>query len=172
MAEIKTKRLDSYLRLIDISRDLASTLDLNQLLERIVKAAADITFAEAASILLYDNTSRQLYFQVATNLDEPTMRGASSPRKVVMRQLPANLVAFKAKDHVFITWEKVKDADLSHYVVYRKSPKDETFKSIADKVTDNAFKDTQVKEGGDYLYYVTAVDAKGNESKASNVVKN
>jgi len=85
---------------------------------------------------------------------------------------PANLVAFKAKDHVFITWEKVKDTDLSHYVVYRKSPKDETFKSIADKVTDNAFKDTQVKEGGDYLYYVTAVDAKGNESKASNVVKN
>jgi signal transduction histidine kinase len=79
MAEIKTERLDSYLRLIDISRDLASTLDLNQLLDRIVKAAGDITSAEAASILLYDNTSRQLYFQVATNLDEPTMRGLVVP---------------------------------------------------------------------------------------------
>jgi signal transduction histidine kinase len=79
MAEIKTERLDSYIRLIDISRDLASTLDLNQLLERIVNAAADITSAEAASILLYDNTSRQLYFQVATNLDEPTMRGLVVP---------------------------------------------------------------------------------------------
>jgi len=79
MAEIKTERLDSYLRLIDISRDLASTLDLNQLLDRIVNAAADITSAEAASILLYDNTSRQLYFQVATNLDEPTMRGLVVP---------------------------------------------------------------------------------------------
>jgi signal transduction histidine kinase len=79
MAEIKTERLDSYLRLIDISRDLASTLDLNQLLERIVNAAADITSAEAASILLYDNTARQLYFQVATNLDEPTMRGLVVP---------------------------------------------------------------------------------------------
>ncbi|MFL7870151.1 MAG: sensor histidine kinase [Anaerolineales bacterium] len=79
MAEIKTERLDSYLRLIDISRDLASTLDLNQLLDRIVKAAGDITSAESASILLYDNTSRQLYFQVATNLDEPTMRGLVVP---------------------------------------------------------------------------------------------
>mgnify|MGYP006146538469 CR=1 FL=1 len=32
MAEIKTERLDSYRRLIDISRDLASTLDLDILL--------------------------------------------------------------------------------------------------------------------------------------------
>jgi signal transduction histidine kinase len=79
MAEIKTERLDSYLRLIDISRDLASTLDLDELLDRIVNAAADITSAESASILLYDNTSRQLYFQVATNLDEPTMRGLVVP---------------------------------------------------------------------------------------------
>jgi signal transduction histidine kinase len=79
MAEIKTERLDSYLRLIDIARDLGSTLDLDVLLNRIVNAAADITSAEAASILLYDNTSRQLYFQVATNMDEPTMRGLVVP---------------------------------------------------------------------------------------------
>ena len=79
MAEIKTQRLDSFIRLIDISRDLASTLDLDVLLDRIVRAAADITAAEAASILLYDNTARQLYFQVATNIDEPTLRGLVVP---------------------------------------------------------------------------------------------
>jgi signal transduction histidine kinase len=79
MAEIKTERLDNYLRLIDIARDLASTLDLDMLLDRIVQAAADITSAEAASILLYDSTARQLYFQVATNIDEPTMRGLVVP---------------------------------------------------------------------------------------------
>jgi len=79
MAEIKTQALDSYLRLIEISRDLASTLDLDTLLNDIVRAAADVTVAEAASILLYDDTSRQLYFQVATNIDEPTMRGLIIP---------------------------------------------------------------------------------------------
>ena len=79
MAEIKTQTLDYYLRLIEISRDLASTLDLDTLLNDIVRAAADITHAEAASILLYDDTSRQLYFQVATNIDEPTMRGLVVP---------------------------------------------------------------------------------------------
>ena len=79
MAEIKTRTLDSYLRLIEISRDLASTLDLDTLLNDIVRASADITHAEAASILLYDDTARQLYFQVATNIDEPTMRGIVVP---------------------------------------------------------------------------------------------
>jgi signal transduction histidine kinase len=79
MAEIKTQTLDSYLRLIEISRDLASTLDLDTLLKDIVRASADVTHAEAASILLYDDTSRQLYFQVSTNIDEPTMRGFIVP---------------------------------------------------------------------------------------------
>ncbi len=79
MAEIKTERLDGYRRLIEIAHDLASTLDLDELLERIVRAAAEVSGSEAASILLYDNLTRQLYFQVATNLDEPTMRGLVVP---------------------------------------------------------------------------------------------
>ncbi|MCZ2123045.1 MAG: GAF domain-containing protein [Anaerolineales bacterium] len=79
MAEIKTERLDGYRRLIDIARDLASTLDLDILLSRIVHAAAEVSGAEAASILLYDDTSRQLYFQVSTNLDESTRRGLIVP---------------------------------------------------------------------------------------------
>jgi signal transduction histidine kinase len=79
MAEIKTERLDGYRRLIDIARDLASTLDLDILLSRIVHAAAEISGSEAASILLYDDASMQLYFQVSTNLDEPTRRGIIVP---------------------------------------------------------------------------------------------
>ncbi len=79
MAEIKTERLDGYRRLIEISRDLASTLDLNALLERIVRAAAEVVRSELASILLYDNLTRQLYFQVSTNMEEPTERGVVVP---------------------------------------------------------------------------------------------
>ena len=73
------KRLEVYRRLIDIARDIASTLDLDILLNRIVSAAADLTEANAASILLYDETVRQLHFQVATNLDLQTMRGLVVP---------------------------------------------------------------------------------------------
>ena len=74
MNEIE-RRIERYRRLIKIARDLASTLDLDVLLNQIVRAAADITEGEAASILLYDDAARQLIFQVTTNLDLQTMRG-------------------------------------------------------------------------------------------------
>ncbi len=77
--EVETQKLDGYRRLIDIARDLASTLDLDILLDRIVQAAADIADAEAGSILLYDDTCKQLHFQVATNLELPIMRGLAVP---------------------------------------------------------------------------------------------
>jgi signal transduction histidine kinase len=73
------KQLDRYRHLIDIARDLASTLDLDTLLNRIVSASSYLAGAEAASILLYDEAAHQLYFQVTTNLDRPTMRGLSIP---------------------------------------------------------------------------------------------
>ncbi len=79
MAEIKTEKLDGYRRLIEIARDLASTLDLDILLARIVHAAAEMSGAEAASILLYDDSAKQLYFGVSTNIDEPTRRGIVVP---------------------------------------------------------------------------------------------
>ena len=71
--------LERYQKLIDLSLDLASTLDLNELLNRIVNAAADLSHAEAASILLYDELNKQLYFQAATNMDTPMMRGLIVP---------------------------------------------------------------------------------------------
>ena len=78
MIESHQKRLDRYKRVIEISRDLASTLELDPLLDRIIGAARDLTGAQAASILLYDSTAGQLYFQVATNMD-PMMRGLIVP---------------------------------------------------------------------------------------------
>jgi signal transduction histidine kinase len=74
-----TQPLPRYQQLISISQDLASTLDLDILLNRIVQAAADLSGAEAASILLYDERLQNLQFQVATNLDEPLMRGLLVP---------------------------------------------------------------------------------------------
>jgi signal transduction histidine kinase len=73
------RRLENYRRLVEIARDLASTLDLDILLNRIIDAASDLTEAGAASILLYDDAARQLNFQVATNLDLQTMRGLVVP---------------------------------------------------------------------------------------------
>jgi len=79
MNSIDTPLLDRYQRLIEITLDLASTLDLDTLLSRIVHAAVDLTNAEATSILLYDEASAQLHFEAATNIDEPLRRGILVP---------------------------------------------------------------------------------------------
>jgi signal transduction histidine kinase len=69
--------LERYQRLIQISKGLASTLDQDVLLDRIVNAAADLSNASEASILLYDQSISRLYFQAATNAS--TMRGLTVP---------------------------------------------------------------------------------------------
>lgn len=78
MKKTETKLLERYKHLIEIIRDLASTLELDTLLNRIIRAARDITGAQAASILLYDPAAQQLYFQAATNM-EPLLRGMIVP---------------------------------------------------------------------------------------------
>jgi len=91
------KLIDGYKRLIDISRDLASTLELDPLLNRIIYAARDITESQAASILLYDFTARELYFQVATNMD-PMMRGLAIPMDSIAGWILTNKQAVRIAD--------------------------------------------------------------------------
>lgn len=79
MIDESVRLLERYQRLIELSRDLASTLDLRDLLNHIARAAADLSGAEAASILTYDETKRELYFDATSNLSEPLMRGLVVP---------------------------------------------------------------------------------------------
>jgi len=58
--------LKRYARLLELTSDLVSTLDLGTLLQHIVDAAQELTESEEASLLLYDPQTNQLYFQAAT----------------------------------------------------------------------------------------------------------
>lgn len=60
------RTLARYERLMEISRTLNSTLDLDTLLEQLVRAAVDLTETEAASILLL-NRSGSLRFEASLN---------------------------------------------------------------------------------------------------------
>ena len=73
--------LNRYQQLINISCDLASELDLNILLSKIVHAAREVSNAKEASILMYDPNKGTLYFQAATNLDTQLKRGLNVPLK-------------------------------------------------------------------------------------------
>jgi len=81
---------------------------------------------------------------------------------------PVNLVAFAAADHLLLSWQAVKDDDLSHYRLYRKLAKEDDFTLVADQIAETFFKDTKVRKGSRYFYTVAAVDRKGNESEPSS----
>ncbi len=60
-------------RMVEISRVLNSTTNLDDLLSRIINEAATLTHAEAASILLLDNKTRLLYIRASSNHIPPEM---------------------------------------------------------------------------------------------------
>lgn len=78
MTENYQTDLDRYKKLLEISRDLAGTIELDALLNRITLAAKEITDSEAASILLYDPYEKKMFFQNATNMD-PLLQGIQVP---------------------------------------------------------------------------------------------
>ena len=111
-------------------------------------------------------------YRVSSLLDERIESAPSTIVKTAIQDsfapdVPVNLVAFSAKDHVFLTWEAVRDRDLDHYVVYRRLDSEEDFKVLEASVGENFFRDRQAVRGKPYVYAVAAVDRKGNESEAS-----
>ncbi len=72
----RTQRLE---RLLEISRTLTSTLDLPPLLQAIVDVACELIESEAASILLYDDTSGELRFAAASGDQREGLQRVSVP---------------------------------------------------------------------------------------------
>jgi hypothetical protein len=116
------------------------------------------------------------FYYVSSIYSQNIQSDPSNTVSVVIKDIfppdpPANLVAFRAEDSIFLTWESVKDRDFSYYKIFRKSTTEGEFKILVKKVSNNYFKDKNVNRGTLYSYFVTAVDNKGNESKNSNRVQ-
>lgn len=75
-----TAMLEHYQRLIEISRQLNSTLDLGSLLKKIISAAKELTNTEAASIMLIDPTTGDLRFEIASNIKPQDMEEIIIPK--------------------------------------------------------------------------------------------
>ncbi len=76
----KYMRLNArYERLMEISRQLNSTLDVGALLKKIIKAATELTETEEASILLIDPSTGELRFEAASNMSPGAMATVTVP---------------------------------------------------------------------------------------------
>ena len=68
-------------RLVEISVTLNSTLELDRLLQFIIRSAADLVESEAVSILLVSDKTRDLYIAAATDADPETLQKIPVPRE-------------------------------------------------------------------------------------------
>jgi predicted small lipoprotein YifL len=121
-------------------------------------------------------TDGEYEYQVSCRMGERIESAPSNVVKIEVQDtfppdIPINLVIFTAKDQIFLTWETVPDVDLAFYRVYRKFSEKEDFKLLVDEVTNNFFSDKQVARGKLYIYAISAVDKKGNESETSQPVQ-
>jgi len=71
--------LHRYVRLLEVSTEMASTLELDSLLNTIVTAAQELTNCEASSLLLHDPQSNHLYFEAATNMNPSNLGPTAVP---------------------------------------------------------------------------------------------
>lgn len=70
-----------YERLMEISQQLNSTLDLGTLLSRIIKAATELTETDAASIILIDQATGDLRFMASSQLSRGMMEAINIPKE-------------------------------------------------------------------------------------------
>ncbi|MDY7042175.1 MAG: GAF domain-containing protein, partial [Chloroflexota bacterium] len=66
--------------IVEVSKTLNSTLDLDSLLQIIIKSATELTNTEMASILLVDKTSGKLHFEAATGTERQALKTLGVPR--------------------------------------------------------------------------------------------
>ena len=84
MVASSTRMINQYQRLVEVMHNLASVLDLDQLLHNILDVAVDLSDSTEASILLYDHNARKLYFESTTNIDQlDILRNISVPEESI-----------------------------------------------------------------------------------------
>jgi hypothetical protein len=66
-----------------------------------------------------------------------------------------------------LVWAPVTDADLAGYNVYRHEDGSEAVKLNSEPLKTPAYRDNHVSAGKRYLYSVTSIDSRGNESARS-----
>jgi hypothetical protein len=90
---------------------------------------------------------------------DPSQTLPHTPKDVFPPAVPGGLVVIPGIRTIELVWDRVADADLAGYRIYRNG------QMIADALVTPAYSDKGVVAGVKYQYQVSAVDQAGNESQ-------
>jgi hypothetical protein len=177
----------SILQVIELRRQEKGAAQISTVAQRAIDIAS---FGESANIELRDETftwEKTYEYSVALaastkvpNGDTVTFDAAvSSPQELVAHDVfppgvPSGVQAVyssasSGEASIDLTWNPDLDRDLAGYFVYRREQgvASEASKMNEKPVTAPAFHDAGIRPGITYLYSVSAIDERGNESKRS-----
>jgi len=152
-----------------------------QILAGQVPAGAARSLALTDSNIEWENTYeyRAETVTVIAQENEPEVQveGDDTPQVEVFAHdvfppaIPAGLQAVSSgpgqKAFIDLVWAPVTDVDLDGYYVYRHEAGSAPVKVNAEPLKTPAYRDASVVSGKDYLYSVSAIDVRGNESGRS-----
>ena len=125
----------------------------------------------------YEYHAESVTVMAQENKPEIQVEGADTPEIKVFADdvfppaVPAGLQAVASgpgqKTFVDLVWAPVSDIDLDGYNVYRREEGGSPVRANAALVKTPAYRDEAVVSGKSYLYSVSAVDVRGNESARS-----
>ncbi|PJJ57485.1 fibronectin type 3 domain-containing protein [Mumia flava] len=129
-----------------------------------------------------DVTNGTTYFYVVVavdghgNISDPSGSASATPADTTAPDAPTGLSATLDGDQVALDWDDSEAADFDHFAVYRSAADASAAEALAADeeplatTTESAYVDETIEAGNAYTYWVTAVDAAGNESAASDPV--
>lgn len=101
------RKVQILAKLAEISTSLNSQIDLQPLLQYIMEVAVEITDCEAASVLLWDSTRRELFFAASTTLE--------STNELIGKAVPMDSIAGNILRHNEIVQVDDAQQDPRHY---------------------------------------------------------
>jgi signal transduction histidine kinase/ActR/RegA family two-component response regulator len=109
------KRLEEQKTLYSISQEIASKLELNTILQKIIESAVELLEAESGGITLWDNRKQNYAIAIVQGLSDSLIGRESSPPwsgivgEIITKKVP---VLFKAYEH---HPSRLKELDLYHF---------------------------------------------------------
>lgn len=141
----------------------------------LAKVGATTSFRDASVNADTTYAYQLLAFDAAGNLSQPSNTAQVTTPKPATADTeaptaPSSLTAAAASSsQINLSWGPSADnVGVDYYNIYRKDGRKGP--SVVATVTTTSFGDTNLRAGKTYSYYVTAVDAAGNESKATSTV--
>jgi hypothetical protein len=122
---------------------------------------------KAAAVLVIDTPGRPILKVTGDDSATVSLVAHDIFPPAVPTGLEAVFSSVGQKPFIDLTWAPDTESDLSGYIVYRRTPGTKFVAVSPSPLKAPAWRDSDVKPGESYIYAVSAIDVRGNESAKS-----